>query len=381
MSDRKKVDPSFVLLSPYIASSYLNKEGAVYLLDLFGKVVHKWKAKYQVFSALLKKNGNLVISNVITDNLNKYPGGGKSGCISELNWNGKVIWEYHNELIHHDFEIMPNGNIAALMYERMPKDLAAKVKGGIPGSECDGDMWSDAIIEIDRETKKIIWTWNAYKYLDPEKYILGERTPRSEFMHSNSIRFVEKNPFDGQEAFLISMRHINTVAFIRKSDGKVIWRSPKGMFSYQHDATLLPSGNILAFDNGFFRPQRRPFLCSRILEVDPRRNIIVWRFNGGDTGPEKSRFGSSILGGAQRLRNGNTLIADGLRGHLFEITKNKKVVWDFINPCTTHSTGPWQNNIVFRARRYREDEIDWPEKISSPLPLFPTILERIVLRK
>ena len=369
--NKKKVDPSYILLSPYIALNNFKGKGIVYLLDLLGRVIHKWETKHQVFAALFKKNGNLVITNVVADNLDQYPGGGKSGCISELDWEGKVVWEYHNSHIHHDFEIMPNGNIVALMYERIPKDLARRIKGGIPGSECNGDMWSDAIIEIDR-SKKIIWRWCAYKHLDFEEYRLNELTPRSELMHSNSIRYLEKDPFWGEEAFLISMRHLNTVAIVRKSDGKIIWKSPKsqmeGMFSYQHDATLLANGNILAFDNGLFRLQKRPFLRSRVIEVNPRKNKIVWWFSGGKTGPELAKFAASILGSAQRLKNGNTMIVNGLQGHLFEVTKNKEIVWDFINPCTTFSTGAWKNNIIFRARRYREDEIKWPQKLRKPIP-------------
>jgi hypothetical protein len=172
------------------------------------------------------------------------------------------------------------------------------------------------------------------------------------------------------------MRHINTVALVRKRDGKIIWKSPPKMFSYQHDATLLENGNILAFDNGLFRLQKRPFLWSRVIEVDPRENKIVWEFNGGETGSERARFASSILGGAQRLENGNTMIVDGLRGHLFEVAKNKKIVWDFINPRFTYSTGAWRNNTIFKARRYRKDEIKWPEKLPSPLPLAPHIFEK-----
>jgi hypothetical protein len=377
--NKKKIDQSYTLLSPYIALSHFTGKGAVYLLDLFGKVVHKWETKHQVFAAFLKKNGNLVISNVIANNLDQYPGGGKSGCISELNWEGKVIWEYHNNHIHHDFEVMPNGNIVALMYERIPRDLARKIQGGISGSECDGDMWSDAIIEVDH-SKKIIWRWCAYEHLNFEEYRLNRLTPRSELMHSNSIRYLEKDPFGSEEAFLISMRHLNTIAIIRKRDGEVLWKSPKGMFSFQHDATLLPNGNILAFDNGFFRFQKRPFLSSWVSEVNPKTNRIVWWFNGGETGTEKAKFAASILGGTQRLKNGNTLIVNGLQGHLFEVTKDKKIVWDLINPCTTFSTGAWPNNIIFRARRYRKEEIDWPEKISRPLPKFPEIMNKIIYR-
>jgi hypothetical protein len=38
------------------------------------------------------------------------------------------------------------------------------------------------------------------------------------------------------------------------------------------------------------------------------------------------------MGGNQRLANGNTLITESDKGHVFEITKEGKVVWEFYNP-------------------------------------------------
>ena len=37
-------------------------------------------------------------------------------------------------------------------------------------------------------------------------------------------------------------------------------------------------------------------------------------------------------GSAQRLPNGNTLIAETDRGHAFEVTKDGEIVWEFYTP-------------------------------------------------
>jgi len=132
---------------------------------------------------------------------------------------------------------------------------------------------------------------------------------------------------------------------------------------------MLENGNILVFDNGLNRnPKPRPVQGSRVLEIDPRSNELIWEFNGGDKGTEKARFKSDIISGAQRLSNGNTLIINGLQGHLFEVNPAKKILWDMINPYAVYTTGPWPNNIIFKARRYGADEINWPEKLPVPLP-------------
>src|SRR5262249_31984262 len=49
----------------------------------------------------------------------------------------------------------------------------------------------------------------------------------------------------------------------------------------------------------------------------------VWSF----TRPNKTEFSAPLLSGAQRLPNGNTLICNGLTGTIFEVTRDKKIVW------------------------------------------------------
>ena len=55
---------------------------------------------------------------------------------------------------------------------------------------------------------------------------------------------------------------------------------------------------------------------------------------------------SSIISGAQRLPNGNTLITYGVPGRLLEVTKDHDVVWDSV---------PAPGNFIFKARAYPTD--------------------------
>lgn len=73
-------------------------------------------------------------------------------------------------------------------------------------------------------------------------------------------------------------------------------------------------------------------------------------------------FYSQNISGAQRLTNGNTLICEGATGTFFEVTKELKMVWRYVNPVV--SAGPLaqgapipggqegQENSVFKIRRY-----------------------------
>jgi len=55
---------------------------------------------------------------------------------------------------------------------------------------------------------------------------------------------------------------------------------------------------------------------------------IVWSFQS--TLP--TAFYSRYISGLQRLPNGNTLVCSGANGHLFEVTPEGEVVWEYVSP-------------------------------------------------
>lgn len=78
---------------------------------------------------------------------------------------------------------------------------------------------------------------------------------------------------------------------------------------------------------------------SRVLEIDPITRDIVWQYlapvsqdrdgDGKYLGNEP-RFFTSIMGSAQRLANGNTLIGEANTSRVFEVTPDWEVVWEFV---------------------------------------------------
>ncbi|MBT7163708.1 MAG: hypothetical protein HN849_02840 [Victivallales bacterium] len=85
---------------------------------------------------------------------------------------------------------------------------------------------------------------------------------------------------------------------------------------------------------------------------------IVWSYRS----KSNQGFFSHIGAGAQRLPNGNTLVCSDTEGHLFEVTADGQVVWEYINPVTKtfgsvkilEDATP-MTNAVFRAYRYGPD--------------------------
>ena len=114
----------------------------------------------------------------------------------------------------------------------------------------------------------------------------------------------------------------------------------------QHDALWIPegrpgAGNITVYNNGNDRPEGT---YSTVEEITPPLlEDGTYELIGDDTyGPPKTDtcfiydpptdFFSSFISGAQRLPSGNTLIASGSKGRLFEVTREGEIVWEFLNP-------------------------------------------------
>ena len=103
---------------------------------------------------------------------------------------------------------------------------------------------------------------------------------------------------------------------------RVTWSWGWDELEFPHMPRMLPTGNILIFDNGV----KRGF--SRILEMNPLTEKIVWTYQANPV----DDFFSEWRGSSQRLPNGNTLICESEKGRVFEVTPDGTIVWEFWNP-------------------------------------------------
>jgi hypothetical protein len=296
----------------------LGGDGSVFLIDMRGNVVHRWKAPYPGNLVQLLDNGNLMFDGKTPDPPNKI-GGGQTGIIMEFTWDGDVVWEYSDPYLHHDHCRMENGNTMLLLWEKIPPDMVKKVHGGQPGTEDeDGSMWGDFFREVTPEGKTV-WEWHGHEHLDLDDQRICPLCTRKEWTHANTVEVL----LDGN--ILTSFRLTDTIGIIDKKTGDWKWKWGRGELGHQHDPTLLENGNILVFDNGHHIPQKPR---SRVIEVDPRTDEIVWEYSD----PHYLGFYSASISGCQRLPNGNTLICEGNRGRLYEVTKDCEIVWEYYNP-------------------------------------------------
>ena len=157
--------------------------------------------------------------------------------------------------------------------------------------------------------------------------------------------FAEKNEFAEPGDILISMRTIDTVAILDRNTKVMKW-AMTGAFLRQHDPDALPNGNLLIFDNRTDKGQHnqakyhtkpQSFGYSRIIEIDPRTQKIVWEY----TGTEAQPLYTSIQGKQQWLPNGNVLITETEGGRVLEVTRDSnEIVWQFENVV-----GPGDNAV------------------------------------
>ena len=283
--------------------------------------------------------------------------------------NGDITWEYelntNNEILHHDAERLPNGNILLIIWERIDT-LSLEQLGG----DYTSDIFTEKIIEINPSTNDIVWQWRSIEHTiqdfnsnatnfgdisqNPNRIDINYNSNLSDgdIMHSNGFDYdVEK------DVIYLSINFYNEVWVIDHSTstqeaagtsggnynkgGDLVYRfgnpltynNTEGdvLFDRNHFPNILENnelgaGNILIYVNGNSIAQ------STVYELDipsdfsllPNTNnepSIIWSFT------DENLF-SNKISGAVRLKNGNTLICEGDFGY-WEVTTNGEVVWKY----------------------------------------------------
>jgi hypothetical protein len=209
------------------------------------------------------------------------------------------------------------------------------------------EMWmGHELIEIDR-LGNILWNWNTFdhiSYLDFDPEIMDVWSPYNgayDWLHTNAIIYDARD-----NSVYISIRHLSRVVKIDYNTGNIIWSLGKAMpsgdvpfgdklFSFQHAADVLPNGNLILYNNDN-RTEIYPRTSSVFeLSVDPEAPEpveIQWEY--------KQDFFTISRGDADRLRNGNTLVAAGSSGRIMEISPEGGVIWELETPA-----------VIYRAER------------------------------
>lgn len=341
-------------MSPGLTLICLGSDSAA-LIDKFGQLRHLWTIP---FSEIWKQPPH--ISSPVPDILTfmhdaeVYPNGdllalfhGEGDTpygygLVKLDKNSKVIWKLALNA-HHDVYISHSGDIYTLSQQYEKND--------IPQLE---DFYRDPylkeyveIISPNGEEKERISIPEAFIGTPYEQMLFKALRPShdklGDYTHANSVMPLEADMADKFPMFkpgqiLVSLRNMSVLAVIDPDTQKVVW-AQQGIWSFQHEASFQPDGNILLLDNqGFYNgsgPQNEvgddgitTDKSSRILELNPATGGISWAYTAT---PEES-FYTLFRGTVQKLPNGNYLIVETSPGRkIMEVTQDKKVVWRFTN--------------------------------------------------
>jgi hypothetical protein len=367
--DAAKAYQGYTLIPP-------NESKTTYLVDMEGYIVHTWQSEYTPGQhAILLENGNLLRGAALPNSPVKF--GGASGLIQEIDWDGKVVWEYKNHtptsVQHHTFCRMPNGNTLVLCWEKKTREEAI-AKGRKPETVKEDGLSPDYIQEVNRDGK-VVWEYHVWDHLGtgPDQFNINYTLPATtgvfggaDWTHFNVVEYIPE-----KDQIILNSRNFGEFYLINHTTGAMEFRWGNPCASGQgkcpgynddgdeqlfgpHSVTKLANGNFLIFDNGWNRPQGNR---SRIVELDPKTKVVVWQY-----APRSSNsLYSPFQGSTQRLPNGNTLITSTTQGHIVEVTEGARpqVVWEFVLP-TNFAGGAScfvedQVGTVHRSYRYGKD--------------------------
>jgi hypothetical protein len=331
--------------------------GEAYLMDMEGRKVHRWRYPPGPYGgedhAILLDNGDVVVIKKFSE-------------LARYDWNSDLIWRRRFEP-HHDVALAPDGSFYVIDQEMHQYRDAAVSFDVLVHLSANGeliDRWS-----THDHRQEIVHTLSREPHLDriarrfqgrlpgSGSHGLNELEPnnqpegldrseplgrfdsdsagahgtdrRYEYFHMNTVGVLPDNDLGRQDDrfrpghLLVCFRNINLIAVLEKDTYRLLWGWGEDELQWPHHPTMLPNGHILIFDNGIHREY------SRIVELDPLREVLVWEYAARP--PED--FYSPTRGSCQRLPNDNTLICESDEGRVFEITADGEMVWEWLNPA------------------------------------------------
>ena len=272
-----------------------------------------------IFISSLSSEGKEAITH-------SFLGAGKANRVVIVGEDGKVQWRF--DMPASDGWVLSSGNVLLALY----------------GTK---NFPNGGVVEVERKTKKIVWSYkgqqkeiSTVQSLGSGKYLVAELGPqpraivinrKGEILKSTPLACQKKN-FHMQTRMLRALPNGNYIAphlldFAVKEynpdTGKVLRSFPtddrgRAKRDWPFTGIRLANGNtLIGCTNG-----------NRIIEVDTKGKII-WSVDNKDIG--ENLFDDAC--GVQRLPNGNTVItsyhAKGDAVKLFEVTREKKVVWRY----------------------------------------------------
>ena len=328
------------------------------LTDMQGDELHRWRGPFdEVLPDFKRQLGSRKKYRDFWRRAHLYPNGDllaifEGHALIKLDRDSNVKWTYSG-LAHHDLDVLPDGRIFLLTRK-------GKL---IPRIDPDSAVLEDYVVVLDSKGKRRQKV-SIFECFENSEFahFLDRAEARGDFFHTNTIEVLDGSLADRPPAFkkgnvLVSILRLSTIAILDLQAERVVWALAEGWVE-QHQPTMLDSGAMMLFDN---LGGDEEFGRTRVMEFDPIEYKEQWTYEGN----ANNHFQSDRCGSCQRLPNGNTLITESDNGRAFEVTKDKQIVWEFLNP---NGAGDDETLIatLFEVVRLPEDfPVDWTDRESA----------------
>ncbi len=347
--DSTAVQPGLTLISSIDADKVLS----VKIIDFEGEIVHQWRIDWfeiwpdcehvknefvpkslpgtQIHGIKLMPNGDIVFN---FDHLG----------LVRMDMQGNVVWKLAHRT-HHSVFVDEDGYLW----------VCGQIDHGGPIEGFPNLLpWliEPLVLKVSPDTGEILRQIELFSLLKDNGY-MGLLSMSSidnkvanvtgDLLHLNDVEIFSSAMQPGVFVpgdVMVSLRNINTVLVFDPVALKIKYIST-GKYVRQHDPDFIDGDHISVFDNNNQLPDANPSGKSRILVEDVTDGSVEVWYEGSNTGP----FYSNLMGKHQWLENGNLLITETTKGRVFEVTPDKRIVWDYVNLIKPGYSGAIQEAI------------------------------------
>jgi hypothetical protein len=322
-------------------SGFFGDSPGMRLIDMDGRTLHEWRASFtkiwpdtshveikpprtdwdgQIHGAILYPDGDVIFNF-------QYAGLARIDQCSRVRW--KLPLQTHHSIVRASDGTLwvPSRRLRRTAVPRFPQIPAPFMEEFLVQISPEGKVLREiSILDIVYGSR-----YEGLLFPSGAHDVQPDMPPDGDFTHLNDIEVLEPELAGAFPQFtagdlLLSLRNLDLLLVVSPQTRRIKW-AMTGPFVRQHDPDFLPSGHIVVFDNRRDSRDGKALGGSRILQVDPvtRQTVVLY----GER--EKEFFYTETMGEQQWLPNGNLLITESEYGHAFEVDREGRMVWEFIN--------------------------------------------------
>ena len=353
-----QADPAFFRSVVDISEKDGHRDGIIFL-DYMGMAINR-KGEPVWYMPIPKDSlDNLKMRNI------KMTAAGTITCLDntdcfEKDISGNITWKAPNdgrvsgdkqEYYHHDFFKMKDGSYITSGYRFVNEpnfynnNVTAKVR-------------YNTLIQYNNN-KEILWCWDESKHAD-KRSLYGDNGGEATEVagtHLNGVAYYEPD-----DAFILSFRDNSSILKVSHKTGEVLYNLGDSLlkttpgelpFVNQHGPSLLRNGAIVVYNNNLNKSGEISKASYPIVRVfsQPRpgkQSEKIWEYECVSGKYPDGIFGKE--GYASQLPyNDNLLVCMGGANYLFEVTPEKKLVWQCSLQQFNKITSQWNDINNYRC--------------------------------